>query len=425
MAEHAPGAGLAGAGRRDERRHRGRAPGRRGTRRRRPDLDAGRGARPAAAGGGHRRGALAPGPRLPGALARRRTAETAAALRALGARAAEVIRLRLPDSGLAAREDELTAALAPLVAGFDLCLAPWDRDLHPDHEAAGRAARRAGPGRCTTTRSGCGTGPPPPIPGCPGTGRCASRSRRARPQEARGDHLLRQPDRRPGPRPRAGALPRHDRPLHPGDGGPAAVTLDPGYFRDRYAASPDPYGLAERWYEARKYALTVALLPRERYGAAFEPGCSIGVLTAQLAPRCDQPARLRRGPGRGRVGPGEDRGAARRAGRAAGGPGRVAAGARSTSSSSPSCSTTSTTPTWTRCSASASARCARAGSCSRCTGGTPRPTTRAPATRCTRTWPRTPGWPGWPATATRTSPPRCTPAPTATCRSVAQAGGIA
>jgi len=64
------------------------------------------------------------------------------------------------------------------------------------------------------------------------------------------------------------------------------VTLHPGYFRERYAASPDPYGLADRWYEARKYALTVALLPRQRYDAAFEPGCSVGVLTAQLAPRC-------------------------------------------------------------------------------------------------------------------------------------------
>jgi SAM-dependent methyltransferase len=66
------------------------------------------------------------------------------------------------------------------------------------------------------------------------------------------------------------------------------VTLDPGYFRERYAASPDPYGLAERWYESRKYALTVAMLPRERYGTAFEPGCSIGVLTTRLAARCDQ-----------------------------------------------------------------------------------------------------------------------------------------
>jgi SAM-dependent methyltransferase len=66
------------------------------------------------------------------------------------------------------------------------------------------------------------------------------------------------------------------------------VTLDPAYFHGRYAASADPRRLAERWYEARKYALTVALLPRERYVAAFEPGCSIGVLTAQLAPRCDR-----------------------------------------------------------------------------------------------------------------------------------------
>jgi SAM-dependent methyltransferase len=65
------------------------------------------------------------------------------------------------------------------------------------------------------------------------------------------------------------------------------VTLDAGYFRERYAASPDPYGLAERWYEARKYALTAALLTKERYGTAFEPGCSVGVLTAMLAPRCD------------------------------------------------------------------------------------------------------------------------------------------
>ena len=86
-----------------------------------------------------------PGHPDPGELARQRTAETAAALRALGAPAAEVIRLRLPDSEVASREDELATALASLSRGFDACFAPWDRDLHPDHEAAGRAARRAGP----------------------------------------------------------------------------------------------------------------------------------------------------------------------------------------------------------------------------------------------------------------------------------------
>jgi LmbE family N-acetylglucosaminyl deacetylase len=79
----------------------------------------------------------------PAALAWLRTAETGAALEALGAGATEVVRLGLPDSEVARHEDQLTAALRELTAGFDVCLAPWDGDLHPDHEAAGRAARRA------------------------------------------------------------------------------------------------------------------------------------------------------------------------------------------------------------------------------------------------------------------------------------------
>jgi LmbE family N-acetylglucosaminyl deacetylase len=74
------------------------------------------------------------------ALARRRVAETAAALRMLGAGHTEVIRLGLPDTGLAAREDELATLLQELTSGFDVCLAPWRRDAHADHEAAGRAS---------------------------------------------------------------------------------------------------------------------------------------------------------------------------------------------------------------------------------------------------------------------------------------------
>lgn len=74
-------------------------------------------------------------------IACRRAAETLAALAALGARDAEVIRLGLPDSGLVAHEHEVIARLRELAWGFDALLAPWDRDAHPDHEAAGRAAR--------------------------------------------------------------------------------------------------------------------------------------------------------------------------------------------------------------------------------------------------------------------------------------------
>jgi SAM-dependent methyltransferase len=65
------------------------------------------------------------------------------------------------------------------------------------------------------------------------------------------------------------------------------VTLDQAHFQGKYDAAPDPYQLAERWYEARKRAISVALLPAPRYGSAFEPGCSIGLLTALLADRCE------------------------------------------------------------------------------------------------------------------------------------------
>ena len=77
-------------------------------------------------------------------LAERRTAETTAALLALGAGTAEVIRLRLPDTGLDTRQDELAAHVRDLTSGFDVCLAPWEEDAHADHEAVGRSARQAG-----------------------------------------------------------------------------------------------------------------------------------------------------------------------------------------------------------------------------------------------------------------------------------------
>ena len=46
---------------------------------------------------------------------------------------------------MAAREDDLAARLRDLAAGCDAVLAPWDQDVHADHEAVGRAARRASP----------------------------------------------------------------------------------------------------------------------------------------------------------------------------------------------------------------------------------------------------------------------------------------
>ena len=68
----------------------------------------------------------------------------------------------------------------------------------------------------------------------------------------------------------------------------APASLTPAYFDDVYRAKSDPWNFASSPYEAAKYAATLAALPRPRYANAFEPGCSIGVLTAQLAPRCDR-----------------------------------------------------------------------------------------------------------------------------------------
>jgi SAM-dependent methyltransferase len=65
------------------------------------------------------------------------------------------------------------------------------------------------------------------------------------------------------------------------------MTSSVTYFDELYQRSDDPWNLREGWYERRKRALTLALLPRPRYRNAFEPGCANGELTAELATRCD------------------------------------------------------------------------------------------------------------------------------------------
>jgi trans-aconitate methyltransferase len=60
------------------------------------------------------------------------------------------------------------------------------------------------------------------------------------------------------------------------------------YFDAMYENDSDPWGFETSEYERRKYSVTLASLPKAHYGAVFEPGCSIGVLTEKLAARCDQ-----------------------------------------------------------------------------------------------------------------------------------------
>lgn len=60
------------------------------------------------------------------------------------------------------------------------------------------------------------------------------------------------------------------------------------HFADLYARRPDPWGFETRWYEERKRAVLLASLPRPQYARAVELGSATGVLTAQLAERCDE-----------------------------------------------------------------------------------------------------------------------------------------
>jgi SAM-dependent methyltransferase len=58
------------------------------------------------------------------------------------------------------------------------------------------------------------------------------------------------------------------------------------YFDKLYAANPDPWDFATSPYERGKYQASLAVLGRRNFAAGFEIGCSIGVFTALLAPRC-------------------------------------------------------------------------------------------------------------------------------------------
>lgn len=64
------------------------------------------------------------------------------------------------------------------------------------------------------------------------------------------------------------------------------TTLPSNYFEDVYRNSEDPWSFETSPYEKAKYEDTIASLPKPMYENVLEIGCSIGVLTAMLAPRC-------------------------------------------------------------------------------------------------------------------------------------------
>lgn len=195
---------------------------------------------------------------------------------------------------MAAAEPASTDRLTGLVGDGRrvLLVAPWRRDGHPDHEAAGRVAA------AVADRTGArlleypvwawhwqrpGTDPWPPTVALPlepsvleakqraiacHTSQVAALSDRPGDEQLLGEDLLTHFRR------------RHELYV-------VEPSVDP--VMDRlHADGREPWGADSRWYEERKRALLLSLLPARRHGRTLEVGCSTGVTSLALAERCSE-----------------------------------------------------------------------------------------------------------------------------------------
>lgn len=229
----------------------------------------------------------------PADLARRRRAELAAALDVLVPGATHEV-LGLPDGGLAAHEAALVSHVVRAVGDGrrTLLVATWRGDGHADHEAVGRAASVAAArtaarlveypvwlwhwGHPETVRTDRMRALPLAPPA------------RDRKRRALDEHVSQVGRLSPytGDEPIVSAAMRehHEQPEE-------VVVLEDVHdaaLDELHAAHEDPWDVSTSWYERRKEALTLAVLPQERYGSVLDIGCSIGVLSQALAQRADR-----------------------------------------------------------------------------------------------------------------------------------------
>jgi LmbE family N-acetylglucosaminyl deacetylase len=229
----------------------------------------------------------------PEELAARRENEVRAALGELAPGGAGITLLNVQDGHLHEAEQTLVQLLVRLIKDGrrTLIVAPWRHDGHPDHDAAGRAA-------ATTARRTGATLWEYPIWWW----------HWARPGDAPWDDLRQLDLTDIATRRRRRALDHHRSQTEPLSDAPGDEALLRPHFvqhftgpRERFIlqetrddtldrlhrAEPDPWGVDERHYERRKRALSLAMLPRDRFARGLEIGCSVGALTADLAHHCD------------------------------------------------------------------------------------------------------------------------------------------
>ena len=60
------------------------------------------------------------------------------------------------------------------------------------------------------------------------------------------------------------------------------------FFEEKYRTADDPWSFATSPYEQRRYSTIIEHVAAGQCAQVFEPGCSIGELTVQLAQCCSQ-----------------------------------------------------------------------------------------------------------------------------------------
>ena len=228
-------------------------------------------------------------------LARVRRGEVAAAV-AILAPGAHVRHLGLPDGDLVAHAEDVATALHDCIDDLGvgaMLVAPWRHDGHTDHDVLGavsaRVAEQTGALLLEYPIWLWHWGSDDDVPWSrlrvlPLGDDAREVKRRALAthvsqvaplSDAPGDEVLLG----------AGVLAHFDRPFEVfiDTSGVARVEL----FERLHAAHGDPWRVRSSDYERRKRELTVSMLPAQRFARAYEPGCSVGELSAALAPRCD------------------------------------------------------------------------------------------------------------------------------------------
>jgi SAM-dependent methyltransferase len=66
----------------------------------------------------------------------------------------------------------------------------------------------------------------------------------------------------------------------------AINTISKDFFDEKYRSNFDPWAFSSSSYELNRYAEIIRAMEGRTFDSAFEPGCSIGVLTQRLAARC-------------------------------------------------------------------------------------------------------------------------------------------